>query len=218
MERPSHSITTLSLQPASRRIAGAGFTLLTQLAFVAVLIGGIVVRVTAPPPQPFVVDKIRDVEPKTPPAPTVKFETPSLPTAAAPVIDIAPETSGSPIINTQPPQPAQNLPRVTPQPPDPPSLPDRAAIAVPQTHSVPPYPILARRLGAEGKVTLRLTVTLDGRVGQAEVVTSSGRPDLDQAAQQWLTAHWTYQPAIKGGAPAASQVMAAVEFSLTNPQ
>jgi hypothetical protein len=27
--------------------------------------------------------------------------------------------------------------------------------------------------------------------------------------------HWTYSPAIRGGVPAASQVMAAVEFTLT---
>jgi len=215
MERPSHSITTLSLQSGSRRIAGLGFSFATQLAFVAVLIGGVVVRVNAPPPKPFEVEQLREVKPQTPPPPQIKVERPMTPTAAAPVIDIAPEAGGTPITPVMP-QPAQNPPVITRQPPQgPPALPDRAAIAVPQTHTVPPYPTLARRLGVEGKVTLRLTVTPDGSVGKAEVVTSSGRQDLDQAAQQWITGHWTYQPAIRGGAPAASQVMAAVEFTLT---
>ena len=218
MQRPSHNITTLSLQPASRRFAGASFTILTQLAFVAVLIGGVVVRVGAPPPQPFQVDAIPKIETKTPPPP-VMFEKPVMPTAVAPLIDIAPETGGESVITVVPPRLENPLTvtTVTRQPPQgPPAILDRAAIALPQTHTVPPYPSLARRLGVEGKVTLRLTVMPDGTVAKADVVTSSGRPDLDQAAQQWLVAHWTYQPAIRGGAPAASQVMAAVEFSLTS--
>jgi TonB family protein len=66
-------------------------------------------------------------------------------------------------------------------------------------------------------VTLRLTVQPDGRVGQAEVVKSSGRPALDLAAREWITAHWSYQPAIRNGGAAASQVLAVVNFTLTNP-
>lgn len=218
MERPSHSITTLSLQSGSRRIAGLGFSIATQLAFVAVLIGGVAVRVNAPPPRPFEVEQLREVKPQTPPPPQIKVERPITPTAAAPVIDIAPEAGATPITSIVPPT-VQNAPVITRQPPEgPPAVPDRPAIAVPQTHTVPPYPALPRRLGIEGKVTLRLTVAPDGSVGKAEVVTSSGRQDLDQAAQQWIVGHWTYQPAVKAGAPAASQVMAAVQFSLTNAQ
>ena len=217
MERPSHSITTLTLQPGTRRFAGAGVAIITQLAFIAVLIGGVVVRVNVPPPKPFEVERYRELKPQTLPPPQIKVERPMTPTAAAPVIDIAPEAGGTPITSIVPPT-VQNPPVITRQPQGPPAMPDRAAIAVPQTHTVPPYPALPRRLGIEGKVTLRLTVAPNGSVGKAEVVTSSGRQDLDQAAQQWIVGHWTYQPAVKGGAPAASQVMAAVQFSLTNAQ
>ena len=97
-------------------------------------------------------------------------------------------------------------------------MPDRAAMAVTETHTAPPYPTMARRLGAQGKVTLRLSVQADGRVAAAEVLSSSGRQDLDQAAAQWITGHWTYRPAIRNGAPAATQVTAAVNFNLNDAQ
>ncbi len=217
MQRPSHSITTMSVQTASRRIAGAGFTVLAQMAFATVLVGGVVVSVNAPPPPPFEVERVRQVEPQTPPPPPVTFERPAMPTAVAPVIDIAPEPGSGPTITvTQAQAPVVSPPAQTRVAQPPPAVPDRPATGIAATHTVPPYPTLARRLGAQGKVMLRLTVTPGGTVANAEVVRSSGRQDLDQAAQQWITAHWTYQPAIRGGAPAASQVMAAVEFSLTD--
>ena len=80
---------------------------------------------------------------------------------------------------------------------------------------MPPYPPVARRIGAEGQVTLRLTVSAEGRVTQAEIVTSSGRDELDQTAQQWIVAHWAYRPALENGVPAVSHVLATVAFSLS---
>jgi len=94
--------------------------------------------------------------------------------------------------------------------------PDRAPVGITATHTVPPYPPIARRIGAEGKVTLRLTVSAEGRVSQADIVTSSGRSDLDQTAQQWIVAHWIYKPALDHGVPTVSQSLATVTFSLTN--
>jgi outer membrane biosynthesis protein TonB len=52
---------------------------------------------------------------------------------------------------------------------------DHAPVGILSTHTVPPYPPIARRIGAEGKVTLRLTVSAEGRVTRADVVTTSGR-------------------------------------------
>jgi TonB family protein len=92
----------------------------------------------------------------------------------------------------------------------------RAVVSIAATHTVPPYPVIARRVGWEGKVTLRLTVLTDGHVGAAEVVASSGRVDLDQTAQAWIVSHWRYRPALDKGAPAVSQTLATVVFSLTD--
>jgi protein TonB len=92
----------------------------------------------------------------------------------------------------------------------------RAPVSITATHTVPPYPPIERRIGVEGKVTLRLTVNAEGRVSEAEIVTSSGREGLDQAAQQWIMAHWIYKPALANGVAVASKALATVTFSLTN--
>jgi protein TonB len=93
---------------------------------------------------------------------------------------------------------------------------DRAATGILSTHTVPPYPPIARRMGEEGKVTLRLTVSAEGRVTNADIVTSSGRVELDQTAQAWIVAHWAYKPALQEGTAVASQVLATVTFSLAS--
>jgi protein TonB len=214
MERPSHNIPALTLQSATRRFGGVGIAAIAQLSFAAVLAGGIVDRVAVQSPPPLEVAKIEKVDAKTPPPP-IRIEKAVMPTAVVPLIDMAPDTNGTPITTVQAQPPVPVLPPVTRQPPVA-TVADRAATAVPGTHTSPPYPTLARRLGAQGKVMLRLTVLPDGAVSKAEVTASSGRQDLDQAAMQWITGHWTYQPAIRNGAPAASQVLAAVQFSLTD--
>jgi protein TonB len=91
---------------------------------------------------------------------------------------------------------------------------DRTASALGATHTLPPYPLLARRLGHQGQVTLRLTISPDGRVERAEIAGSSGWPDLDARAADWVRRHWRYQPAIRDGVPVASRMMAAVQFDL----
>jgi periplasmic protein TonB len=93
---------------------------------------------------------------------------------------------------------------------------DRAPVSIASTHTTPPYPVVARRVGWEGKVTLRLTVLANGRVGQAEVVNSSGRAVLDETAQAWIVAQWVYKPALDNGVPAIGHATAVVTFSLEN--
>jgi len=96
----------------------------------------------------------------------------------------------------------------------PPALPDRPAVSIASTHTTPPYPVVARRTGAEGKVTLQLTVAPTGRVSAAQVIASSGSEELDMAARQWVLAHWAYRPALDHGQPVASQAMATMAFNL----
>jgi protein TonB len=145
---------------------------------------------TPPPPPPTAPAHIDDPKPVTP------------------LFDYPREDPGNTIrIIDRPPQP--------PTPPKPAGI-ERAVAAISGTHTVPPYPPIARRLGAEGVVTLRLTVGTDGRVTATEIVTSAGREDLDQAARDWILAHWRYRPALKDGNPAAAQVLASVTYSLKN--
>src|SRR5471030_1257321 len=109
MERPSHNVSTLILQPCSRRFAGLSLSIAAQLGFAAVLIGGIVDRVkNEPPPRPLEVTDIDKVTPQPPPPP-IKVERPVLPTADKPIIDVVPDSSATPI-TTVVPQPAQTIP------------------------------------------------------------------------------------------------------------
>ena len=71
---------------------------------------------------------------------------------------------------------------------------------------------------AQERVDERRPAVADGSVAKAEVVGTSGRQDLDQAVAQWITGHWTYRPAIRDGAPATAQVLAAVNFNLADAQ
>ncbi len=77
----------------------------------------------------------------------------------------------------------------------------------------PVYPPLARRMGWQGKVLLRLTVEPDGRVGRVEVEKTSGFPLLDRSARNQVRS-WRFQPAKQGGVPVRGDVLLPVVFAL----
>jgi protein TonB len=150
-----------------------------------------------------------------PPPPQTQFVKPSLPTVSRPTIDVQTPPASNPIASqsdhptgTQPSaavpaQPAaRNLPAAT--------LPSGIAA----THTQPPYPMLARRIGEQGTVVLSITVGADGIVESASVAKSSGRVDLDQAAASWVKDHWKYRPASRNGEPIMAQIEAQVVFDL----
>jgi protein TonB len=60
------------------------------------------------------------------------------------------------------------------------------------------YPPIAQRAGEEGTVVVRVYVTSDGAPFKADVVKSSGYPDLDTAAVE-TAANWHYLPALHDG-------------------
>jgi protein TonB len=216
MERPSHSIKALRFHTGSHRLSGAGLSFLIQGLFAAVLIGGFVVERVKIPEGTTLTPADQKVEPRTPPPPEPKAVKIEVPTVQGPVIIIEAPPGGS-TITTVAPKTDEIVASVPPPQLKPNPVPDRAAVSIAATHTSPPYPTIARRLELEGRVMLRLTILADGKVSKAEVVTSSGRRDFDEAAQSWIVQHWTYQPAIKDGVPVASQALAAVNFTLTNP-
>ena len=208
MERPSH--IAFNNRHFSHRLPWIGLALSFQLAAVWIFTQGLMGHWIPPALVPFKVDPIieKQVERTPPPEPSMpkKIETVHV---DQPFVDVEPGRPRETILATV-------TPPITVIPSQPPAGPDRAPVSVVSTHTTPPYPPIARRIGAEGKVTLRLTVSTEGRVSAAEVVNSSGRDELDQAAQQWILAHWSYKPALAAGVPVASKVLATVTFSLTN--
>ncbi len=78
----------------------------------------------------------------------------------------------------------------------------------------PPYPVVARRNGYQGRVIVRLAVAPDGRATNAEVLESSGYDVLDQSAVETLK-DWKLEPALVGGKPAPGSVNVPVRFRLS---
>ena len=171
--------------------------------------------------------KLREGPPKEkpPPTPDVKLQTPPKIVPAyipPPDIKVAQPPPPAPIQQVQrttpPPQtpPPRPAPITPPAPPAAPAVPDSGPVGIASTHTTPPYPAVARRLGKEGTATLSISVSASGDVTDASVVSSSGNEELDQAAVEWVKSHWRYKAAIRNGQPAPSTIQAAVKFTLQN--
>ena len=77
----------------------------------------------------------------------------------------------------------------------------------------PPYPEMARRLGQEGRVTLRIAIDSAGRPTRVEIQRGSGYPLLDEAALTTLRG-WAFIPARVLGKPSDSVASLQVRFAL----
>jgi protein TonB len=82
------------------------------------------------------------------------------------------------------------------------------------TNPLPPYPLLARRLGKEGVVVLEVLVAIDGHAAEVRVVRSSGFAPLDDAALTTVRDRWRFVPARRGGEPVESRVTVPIRFRL----
>lgn len=203
MHIPANACQPKAAKTPGERYAGFAFVGILHLALIYALINGLAVRVFEKI-APTIEMRVLQPDAKRPPH--------KQPIPTAPKVTLTPpDTFPKPYIEIDHPSAAPSQVR---QADDPSTAPDRAASALGATHSVPPYPMLARRLGHEGRVTLRLTISPSGRVERAEIVGSSGWPDLDARAADWIRSHWRYQPATRGGVAVGSQTMAAVRFDL----
>ena len=77
----------------------------------------------------------------------------------------------------------------------------------------PPYPPQSRRIGEEGKVILRVSVTPQGTAESVEIKTSSGSQRLDEAAQKTVR-NWRFIPAKRGDTAVQSFVLVPIIFKL----
>ena len=77
----------------------------------------------------------------------------------------------------------------------------------------PPYPPLARRMGEEGKVVLRVAVTPQGSASEVQIHTSSGSTRLDESAQKTVR-NWKFIPAKQGDTAVSSWVLVPIIFKL----
>lgn len=203
MQNPGNAYHLNASKPPSQRYVGIAFVGALHIALIYALLHGLGMTIIQHIPtvtEAQVLKPETTKPPETPPKPVDPvMAQPTVDTMPVPRIDIV----------TRPANPVHVKPATgAPMPAD------RAAHALGNTHSVPPYPPMARRLAHQGRVMLRLSISAQGRVVRAEIVTSSGWPELDAQAVDWVKAHWRYSPALRGGVAVASQAMAAVKFDL----
>lgn len=79
----------------------------------------------------------------------------------------------------------------------------------------PRYPPLARRLGEQGRIVLRVRVDASGSPASVEIIEGSGSPRLDTAARQTVS-NWRFTPAMRGTTPIDSWVQVPIVFKLEN--
>jgi protein TonB len=81
------------------------------------------------------------------------------------------------------------------------------------SNPAPEYPSMSRRLREQGRVTLRVRVTAEGKPDAVELAQGSGFERLDQAAHD-VVWRWRFVPARQGGRDIAGWVIVPIRFSL----
>lgn len=79
----------------------------------------------------------------------------------------------------------------------------------------PEYPSIARSHGWQGKVTLRVQISEEGKVESVKIEKSSRHELLDEAATEAVK-RWTFIPAMRGNKTVATSVLVPIIFSLQN--
>jgi len=166
--------------------------------------------------MPLVVDLIQPVQEKPPeanPLPVVKpqpVHTRPTPQKPVPVIEATQSTQPAPAA------PVATPPEIKPAPPTPPA-PEPVVQARFDAdylkNPAPPYPPLSKRMGEEGKVILRVSVSAQGAAESVEIKTSSGSQRLDEAAQKTVR-NWKFIPAKRGSEAVHSFVLVPIIFKL----
>jgi len=157
------------------------------------------------PPAP-----VRAITPAAVTAKKTNVQPPAQPQAQPLAIaDPTPPISPVPSSNAQtgsmtPADTAAVAPVMPTAPPAPPSAPTAAAVQLPSSDATylqnpkPAYPPLSKRLGEQGKVTVRVLIAADGVPQKTELRQSSGFERLDQAALVTVM-KWRYVPGKRNG-------------------
>lgn len=168
------------------------------------------------PPQP-------EPPKPTPDAPkTVPIVKKAVPRPAPPPVNTAPSEQAI-SVPAEPPQAAEPAPvAAAPSPPAPSAPSAPAAPAQPRTLTSgieyiepphPEYPTIARRLGEEGLVTLRVLVNARGRPERIDLQKSSGSARLDDAARK-AASRAVFKPHIENGQAVAVFAIVPIRFQL----
>lgn len=174
--------------------------------------------VSSPAPEPEVVPLL-----PTPPQPVIKKQKPVVkekpvmpePVASEPVaqpvaVAEAPPTPATPTVEAK----APVVTEVAQAKPEPEPVIEPPKFGAAYLHNpAPSYPPLARRLGEQGRVLLRVLVSSNGDADTVALEDSSGFSKLDEAAIQAVK-KWRFIPAKRSNQPISAYVLVPVKFSL----
>ncbi|HEX6734453.1 MAG TPA: energy transducer TonB [Azonexus sp.] len=197
-QRSSLLLIVVGLHVVLFLLVMAAKTVVPQIMEMPMIVDLLPAQPEQPQPKPLPVAKPEPVRPKpAPKAPTPKLET---------------TTSSEPA----PAAPVAAPPETKPAPPAPPAAPAVSAARFDADYlrnPAPPYPPLSRRLGEEGKVILRVSVSPQGTAESVEIRTSSGSTRLDEAAQKTVLS-WRFVAAKRGDVAIQSWVLVPIIFKL----
>jgi periplasmic protein TonB len=77
----------------------------------------------------------------------------------------------------------------------------------------PEYPSLSRRQGEEGRVLMKVLVSVEGKAEDVQIETSSGSDRLDSAAVSAVK-RWRFIPAKRNNQPLSAYVLVPMKFTL----
>lgn len=213
---------------ADQQMSGNKITALVIVALIHIFVGYALVTGLAYEAAKKVINKVTTVDIKEeekkeePPPPPPKEDTPPPPIVAPPPpINIAPAPPPVQTVITPPPAPPVVIQTAAPPAPPPPPGPSKARSASPKGQAnwaariQANYPTRAAREEREGRVGLRVSIGPDGKVTSCSVTSSSGSPDLDEAACDGMTRYARYNPALDAdGTPTSGSAATAIVYKL----
>ncbi|MBI4829066.1 MAG: energy transducer TonB [Nitrospinae bacterium] len=190
--------------------------LITVLALHGIILAGLWSYQIAAPKEALTVF-VNFINPPAPEKPAAPPQAPKprlpLEQKAEPLAARAPVTlSDEPVTEPPPPEPVIESAPEPVAPMEPVALASQLAVVCPE-RAAPRYPLQSRRLGQQGRVTLRVELDETGAVAAAAVSSSSGYPKLDEAALAAVTA-WKCAPVTRDGAPARAVALQPFDFIL----
>ncbi|CDO36808.1 MULTISPECIES: energy transducer TonB [Novosphingobium] len=213
---------------ADQQMSGNKITALVIVALIHVFVGYALVTGLAYEAAKKVINKVTTVdikeekpkEEEPPPPPPKQENVPPPPIVAPPPpINIAPAPPPVQTVITPPPPPPVVIQTAAPPPPPPP--PSKSKGATPKgmnswaARIQANYPTRAAREEREGRVGVRVSIGPDGRVTACSVTSSSGSPDLDEAACDGMSRYARFNPALDtAGNPTTDTYSTAIVYKL----
>lgn len=207
-----------------QRMSSNRLTALVIVALIHVVVGYMLITGLAYSAAQQIIKKVTTVdikkdEPKKPPPPPPKPKDLPPPPVAPPVkINVAVTPPQIQTVPVAPPPQQIVLPPPPSAPPPPP--PPRFTPTGPQPRGNPAdwvttddYPARALREERAGTTGIRLSVGADGRASDCEVTSSSGSPDLDEAACSYAKRRARFTPAKDGeGSPTSGSYQTRIRW------